>query len=190
MTVHTLNLQFKFSISQILNQKSKNINKLCFKPEKQFLAHKEIISSKLTSKLIKKGKFLKKYKLMQSYYIDYIINNVAKLPNNNEFKNIYKLYSSFRDINRLLMWRIVKINPLFNLKIIKKKKIIYYIKKLKRVHSTTSWIKSILKLNSVNIKYNTPVSFKPLTPIILANFQKNSLNYIKLKIYKGKFLKG
>lgn len=179
----------KFSTEQLLNQRVKFTNKLSFKNCK-YIQYKYTLSSNLVNNLSKHGKTLRNYKLFNLFYVNYITQDIYKLPDNNEFKHLFFIHDSFKDINRTLCFKIFKTNPLFNLKILKKKRILYYLPKQHRISIVLHWVSSLIKLNTKNYNNISLLRYYPLKNVISNNSSSNKINLIKLKIYKHKFLKG
>lgn len=181
--------KYKFSVEQLLNQRVKFTNKLLLKNCK-YIQYKYTLSNNLVNNLSKHGRVLKNFKLLNTFYTNYIINEISQLPDNNEFKHLFSIHDSFKDFNRTLCFKIFKTNPLFNLKILKKKKILYYLPKQNRISIVIYWISSLIKLNIKNSNNIALTRYYPIKNIISNNPTHNKINLIKLKIYKYKFLKG
>lgn len=189
MIVHKYINILNFSTEQVLNQRVKFTNKLAFKNCK-YIQYKYTPMNSLTNNLSKHGRFYKNYKLLAKFYINYISKEIYLLPDNNEFKHLFLLHNSLKDLNRVLFYKIIKSNPLFNLKLLKKKKILYYLPKKSRVSTVMYWISSLIKVKIKKINNITIFRYYPLKNLISNNYTNNKLYLIKLKIYKHKFLKG
>lgn len=94
---------YVFSIASFINQNSLVTNKLCFKKKKTFLTGKVTPSNYLTTKLSRHGLILKNRKNLYLYFLNTVLKGLCKLPDNNEFKSLFKLYKSFNDINRVIL---------------------------------------------------------------------------------------
>lgn len=181
---------YKFSTQQLINQRVKFQHKICYKENLLNLKLKSTPTSAISSRLFRDGKNLKLYKNCNKFFIKTILNNINTLPQNNEFKNLFNLYQSFTDFNRVLFWRINTINSLFNLKKLKTRKLLYYLRPERRVVVVLFWLKFIIKLRKLNNKNNTIKLFQPLINFICSNKSVNEAYHLKLKIYKLRVLKG
>lgn len=185
-----LKLTKKFSIQQLGAQRDKFKHKICFNASKNDLKLKSTPAIALTSRTFRDGKFLKAYKNCNKFFINIILKQISKLSYNNEFKNYFHQYQSFRDLNRVLFWKIMSINCLFNLKKLKKKKLLYYLPPSRRCIVVLMWLKNILRLNRKNDHNNNIFFFKPIATFIFSNKQVNSIQHLKLKIYKMRLSRG
>lgn len=188
--MNLLIIKHKFSIQQLGTQRLKFKHKICFKNSLKQLALKSTPTIAITTRLLKDGKFLKLYKLCQKIFIKVMLYQIDKLPYNNEFKNLFFQYQSFKDFNRVLFWKIMSINCLFNLKKIKKKKFIYYLKPERRCVLILLWLKNIIKLKKLNYNNLNLRLFKPLTNFLFINKNNNDMFFFKLKIYKSRLVRG
>ena len=183
-------IKYNFSLKQISIQRYKFQHKICFKNNINYLRLKTTPSIAITSRLFRDGNFLRLYKKLQKSFLYKLMPNISKLPQNNEFKNLFNQYQSFCDINRVLFWKLNSVNCLFNLKKLGLKKNLYYLKPEKRVVLVLLWIKNIIKLKK-NDKLNCSVNlFTPLLNFISANKVNNEIINLKLKIYKIRLLRG
>jgi hypothetical protein len=130
MYVHLV--KFKYSVSQLESQRVKFQHKICFKPALQHLRLKSTPTIALATRVMRDGKFLAFYRLSQKFFIKTILKKVHRLPPNSEFKNFFYLYQSFKDFNRVLFWKLATINCLFNLKKLKSRKLLYYMRPERR----------------------------------------------------------
>ena len=181
---------YKFSIQQLINQRVKFQHKICYKVNSLNLKLKSTPTQSLTNRFFRDGKFLKLYKNCNNFYFKNIITNVINLPQNNEFKNLFYLYQSFTDFNRVLFWRIMSINTLFNIKKLKKRKLLYYLRTERRAVVVLNWLKYIVKLKKLNFKNNNANLFNPLINFLCSNKEQNEAHHLKLKIYKIRILRG
>ncbi len=181
---------YSFSIQQLITQRNKFQHKICFSNSKIHLKLKSTPTLSITSRLCRDGKFLGMYRLCNNFFLNKILTNVKFLAQNNEFKNVFYQYQSFTDFNRVLFWRINSINALFNLKKLKKKKLLYYLRPERRVVVVLAWLKYIIKLKKKDF-YNKNIKlFYPLINFICANKSVNEVYHLKLKIYKLRVLRG
>lgn len=97
-----LNLKFLFSVQQLGNQRVKFQHKICFREDLTHLKLKTTPAIAISSRLFRDGKNLRIYKKLQKSFLNKLLLIVKYLPHNNEFKNLFYQYESFRDINRVL----------------------------------------------------------------------------------------
>jgi hypothetical protein len=181
---------FNFSIQQLTAQRVKFQHKICFKTDRSHLRLKTTPTLALTNRFFRDGKALRLYKNCNKFYLENVLINIGKLSQNNEFKNLFFLYQSFTDFNRVLFWRIMSINTLFNFKKLKNAKLLYYLRPERRMVIVLFWLKYIVKLKKLNFKNNTPSLFNPLINFICSNKEQNEAHLLKLKIYKLRVLRG
>ena len=180
----------KFSIQQLVTQRSKFQHKICYKSDRLELRGKSTPSLSLASRLFRDGKNLRLYKNCNKFFIEKLLKNIPVLPQNNEFKNLFYQYQSFTDFNRVLFWRLTSINALFNLKKLKTRKLLYYLRPERRVVVVLFWLKYIIKLKKSNFKNNSIGLFNPLINFICANKASNETYHLKLKIYRLRVMRG
>lgn len=183
-------IKYSFSLKQISTQRNKFQHKICFKSNLYHLRLKTTPAIAIATRLFRDGNFLRLYKKLHKSFLYKLMPNINKLPQNNEFKNLFDQYQSFCDINRVLFWKLNSINCLFNLKKLGLKKNLYYLQPQKRVVLVLLWIKNIIKLKK-NDKLNCSVNlFTPLWNFISSNKDNNEIINLKLKIYKIRLLRG
>ena len=183
-------IKFFFSIKQLSSQRLKFQHKICFKDDLSHLKLKSTPTKSITSRLYKDGNFLRIYKQLQKMFLNDLIPNVYKLPQNNEFKNIYIQNQSFCDMDRVLFWKLTTINSLFNLKKLKNRRILFYLRPERRIVLILLWLKNIIKLRKSN-KFNCSTQlFIPLLKFITTNKNSTDVFSLKLKIYKMRLLRG
>lgn len=180
----------QFSVQQLAKQRVAFRHKICFKDSLNYLGLKTTPTMAITARLFRDGKFLRLYRQTQKAFFKYILTIVHQLPHNNEFKNLYLRYYSFRDFNRILFWKIMSVNSLFNLKKLSKKRIIYYLPKERRQVVILLWLKSIIKLAKKDYGNCRADLLKPLIKFIYTNKNTNEIFSLKLKIYKMRMLRG
>lgn len=178
-----------FSTDAITKYRHKFAHKICYRNHLQHLTPKSTPTSAVVTRLMRDGKFLSLYKNCNKFFLEIILRQVYKLPPNNEFKNLFFQYYSFMDFNRVLFWRFNTINPLFNLKKLKKKNLLYYLKPERRVVVLLLWLKNIIKGNKQDYNNNTQKLFSPLMKFIFVNKQYNELHHLKLRIYRMRLLR-
>lgn len=183
-------LKFYFSVNQIGNQRIKFQHKICFKNDRLPLKLKTSPSLALANRLFRDGKNLTLYKNCLKYYYNFVLTQIYHLPPNNEFKNFYFHHQSFKDLNRVLFWKIMSINPMFNLKKLKNRKILYYLKATRRMVLVLRLLKYIIKVGKTNAHNNTQKLFKPMFTFISTQRESNEIYNIKLKLYKMRLLRG
>lgn len=183
-------LRFNFSVYQLAKQRLKFQHKICFREVTTHLRLKSSPTSSLTSRLFRDGNYLRLYKKCQLAFTHILLKEVKFLPQNNEFKNLFDRYYSFRDFNRILFWKIMSVNSLFNLKKLKNKKILYYLRPERRLVLVLLWLKNISRLSKSNYKNCTPQLFTPILKFIYSNKDSNEIFRLKLKIYKIRMSRG
>lgn len=188
--MHVLKVKFFLSIQQLGTQRVKFQHKICFKPANAPLRLKTTPTICVASRLFRDGNFLRIYKKCQSAFIFILLKYIKHLPHNNEFKNLYHQYQSFRDFNRVLFWKIMAVNCIFNVKKLKNRKILYYMKPERRQVLVLLWLKNIIKLRKKNQHNNSMDLFRPLFKFICANRQVNEVYSLKLKMYKLRVVRG
>ena len=173
----------------------KNFNhKLCLK-KKKYLNLKHTPSNALSTRLMKKGNFLKSYKMLKYFfYRHFLIKKFKTIPMTSNFLFFYSKYFSFRDLDRVLMWKYNQLDCMFNSKVKKLKKKKQQLSKLvfivgvKRLVLCMNFIKYIILLNCRRKKKNmTHNLFTPLYNYIV--YDKNNLVIkVKYRIYKQKLM--
>ncbi len=93
---------YQLSVQQLGAQRLKFQHKICFRNDLTHLRLKTTPTISVVSRLFRDGNFLRIYKKIQEGYLHNFIKLVKFLPHNNEFKNLYYQYESFRDLNRVL----------------------------------------------------------------------------------------
>ena len=188
--MHVHSQRYLFSVQQLATQRVKFQHKICFKQSLNFLRLKTTPSISITSRLYRDGNFLRIYKKLQQAFILLLLPEVNLLAQNNEFKNLFEQYQSFRDLNRVLFWKITSVNSLFNLKRLKSKRILYYLKPNRRVVLVLLWLKSLIKLRKKNFHNCSPNLFIPLFNFIKSNKNVNEVFSLKLRVYKLRLVRG
>lgn len=89
-------------MQQLRTQRVKFQHKICFREANAHLRLKSTPTIDVACRLFRDGNFLRLYKQTQKAFIFDLIKLVDSLPYNNEFKNLYNQYESFRDFNRVL----------------------------------------------------------------------------------------
>lgn len=188
MLVHILRMNF--SVQQLVAQRFKFQHKICYKNSLIELRGKSTPTIALTSRLFRDGKNLQLYKKCNKFFIQKLLKNIPSLSPNNEFKNLFYQYQSFTDFNRVLFWRLTSVNALFNLKKLKTRKLLYYLKPERRVVVVLFWLKNIIKLKKTDYHNNDIKLFNSLINFICANKNFNEAYHLKLKIYRMRVLRG
>ncbi len=188
--MYVFNLKFSYSVQQLGKQRIKFQHKICFKPSNEHLKLKTMPAISIASRLFRDGNFLRLYKQSQKSFIYILLNVINQLPHNNEFKNLFDRHFSFRDFNRVLFWKIMSVNSLFNLKKLKNKRILYYLKPEKRAVLVLLWLKSLVKLHKKNYKNLTPQLLIPVLQFVYSNKDVNNIFGLKLRIYKLRMSRG
>lgn len=169
--------------------------KICYKKKYNFLNLKYTPSHALASRLIKRGNFIKTYRLLKNFYYIYVLKLKKKfIDKRNNFLFLYKRYLSFKDFDRVLFWKFKTLNCMFSYKYkkLKKKKRsftkINFVFSNKRLLLTINFIKYMILLNckrkKKKMQYNI---FLPLYDYLI-NDKNNSILKIKYRIYKLKLV--
>lgn len=104
MNFLTKKLTYTFCISTILENKKNFQHKICYKKKYSFLNLKHNTSQILATRILKKGNFLKVYKVIKKFYYIYILREKFKnIPLNSNYMFFYNKYQSFRDFDRVLL---------------------------------------------------------------------------------------
>lgn len=188
--MYVLQIKFSFSLQQLGNQRVKFQHKMCYKPSNASLKLKTTPTISIASRLFRDGNFLRIYKTCQKSFVTILLNHVQHLPHNNEFKNLFHQYESFRDFNRVLFWKIMAVNCMFNVQKLKNRKLLYYMRVERRQVLVLCWLKYIIKLRKKDHHNNTVDLFRPLFKFICANKQVNEVYSLKLKMYKLRVMRG
>ena len=188
--MYVLKLKSNFSVQQLAKQRVAFKHKICFRESLTHLGLKTTPTIAIASRLFRDGNFLRLYRQTQNAFFKYITAVVPQLPHNNEFKNLYIRYYSFRDFDRILFWKIMSVNSLFNLKKLSNKRIIYYLPKERRQVVVLLWLKNIIKLSKKDYGNCNVDLLKPLVKFVYTNKNTNEIFSIKLKIYKMRMMRG
>lgn len=183
-------IKYNFSLKQLSNQRLKFQHKICFKDSIKHLRLKTTPAIAMSSRLYRDGNFLRLYKQLQKSFVYKLLPNISGLPQNNEFKNLFKQYQSFSDINRVLFWKLNSINSLFSLKRLNSKRILYYLRPERRMVLILLWLKNIIKLKKYNHSNCSTNLYVPLLNFISTNKSNSEIFSLKLKIYKMRLLRG
>jgi hypothetical protein len=144
---------------------------------------------------MKRGNFIKTYRLLRNFYYIHLLKIQKKqIDKKNNFLFLFKRYLSFKDFDRVLLWKFKSLNCIFSHKYkkLKKKKRsltkINFVTSNKRSLLTINFIKYIILLNckrkKKKMQYNL---FKPLYDYII-NDKNNSMLKVKYRIYKLKLM--
>lgn len=188
--MYVQSLKFFFSIQQLATQRVKFQHKICFKNSLNHLRLKTTPAITITSRLYRDGNFLRLYKKLQKAFLSILLPQISSLPQNNEFKNLYEQYQSFRDINRVLFWKLMSVNSLFNIKKLKNKRILYYLKPERRVALILLWLKNLTKLKKKDHHNCSLELFTPVFNFIKSNKNSNDVFSLKLRVYKLRLVRG
>ena len=196
MIFFSTNIKYNFCVENILENKQAFQYKFCYKKKYNFLNLKHSPSQSLTNRLMKSGNFLKIYKLLKKFYYLYTLRNKFKsIPLMSNFLFFFNKYQSFRDFDRVLLWKYNSLDCMFTAKTrkIKKKKKkfnlnLLFITGLKRTLLCINIIKYIILMNLRRRKKN--LSYTYLQPLFnyLMHDKVNSVIKIKYKIYKHKLM--
>ena len=170
-------------------------HKICYKKKYNFVNLKHTPTNAIIGRLMKRGNFLKTYKLIKYFFIFFLLHkNFKSIPTTSLFLYFYNKFYSFRDLDRVLFWKYLHLDCMFRYKSkkLKKKKIfkhnLYFVEGKKRFILCINYLKYLIllycKRKKTNISYNL---FLPLSNYII--YEKNSMvNKIKYKIYKKKLV--
>lgn len=96
-------IKYKFSIetTALLNEKFQH--KVCYKKKYNFLKMKDSLSKSIVTRIMRRGNFLKTYKLFKKFYNIILLRkhfkNISYLSN---FIYLYKSFFSFRNLDKVL----------------------------------------------------------------------------------------
>jgi hypothetical protein len=97
-------INYLFCVKDLLENKQSFQYKFCYKKKYHFLNLKHTPSQALTNRLMKRGNFLKIYKLIKKFYYVYTLRNkFSSIPLMSNFLFFFKKYQSFRDFDRVLL---------------------------------------------------------------------------------------
>jgi hypothetical protein len=98
------NINFKFCVIDVLNNKKNYQYKICYKKKYKFLNLKNTTSQSLSNRVMKRGNFLKVYKLVKKFYYNFLLKQkFNSIPLMSNFLFFYNKYQSFRDFDRVLL---------------------------------------------------------------------------------------
>ena len=145
---------------------------------------------------MKKGNFLKTYKLLKYFFYKmFLLKNFNNIPSSSAFMYFYNKYHSFRDLDRVLLWKYSQLDCMFSFKVKKmkkKKKILtnlIFITGNKRLILTINFLKYVILLHTKKKERNMNSSyFLPLGDF-LSRDKDGMVVKIKYKIYKKKLAK-
>lgn len=99
-----INITYKFCVKDLLESKEMFQYKMCYQKKYKFLNLKNLPSQSLANRLMKKGKYLKVYKLIKKFYYNFTLRQkFSTIPLMSNFLFFYKKYQSFRDFDRVLL---------------------------------------------------------------------------------------
>lgn len=186
---------YLFCIKDIAEMRTNFKNKICYKKKYIFLNLKHTPTIALTNRIMRKGNFLKIYKILKKFYycnmLEKDFNKISPLSN---FLFFYNKYYSFRDFDRVLYWKLIQLDCMFNnkVKFYKKKKQkvsnLTFITGIKRVVLCINILKFLIILNIRRKRKNvTPQMFNPIFNYISLD-KTNLAIEVKHKIYKQKLM--
>lgn len=188
MYVNTL--KFHFSMHQLSTQRIKFQHKICYRETNSHLKLKTTPAVAVACRLFRDGNFLRIYKQTQKAFVFDLIKQVRTLPHNNEFKNLFNQYESFKDFNRVLFWKIMSVNCLFNLKKLKNKRILYYTRVERRQVLVLLWLKNLIKLRKKDHHNCSRNLLQPLLTFVSVNKNSSDVFNLKLRMYKLRMMRG
>lgn len=191
------NIKFNLCVVNLLENKKKFQHKFCYKKKYFFLNLKNNTSQSLATRLMKRGSFLKIYKLLKKFYYKYVLRTkFQSIPIGSNYMFFFNKYQSFRDLDRVLFWKYNSLDCMFTTKTrksSKKKKKNYnlnllFITGIKRTLLCINIIKYLILMNVHRRKKNLTYSmFTPLYQFITTD-KSNSVIKLKYKIYKHKLM--
>jgi hypothetical protein len=170
-------------------------HKICYKKKYEFLNLKHTPSYALSNRLMRRGNFLKTYKLLKRfYYNDMLSDRFSTIPSLSNFLFFFNKYYSFRDLDRVLYWKFLQLDCMFNNKVrfYKKKKVqsanLLFVSGIKRVLLCVNILKFLILLKIK--RKQTNITTKMFTPVFnyLSYDRKNLVITIKHRIYKQKLM--
>lgn len=184
-----------FCVTDVAKLRETFSHKFCFKKKHYFLKLKQSPSTALAGRLTKKGNFLKTYKLLKRFYYNYMLTKLfKKIPLTSNFLFFYNKYVSFRDLDRVLMWKYKALDCMFShkSKTLRKKKQqltkIIFISGKKKIILCMNFIKCLILLNCKRKKKK--MNYKLFLPLFdyLTNDKTSLVLKIKYKIYRQKLI--
>lgn len=98
------NIKFFFCVKELLESKESFQYKMCYQKKYKFLNLKNLPSKSIANRLMKRGNYLKIYKLVKKFYYNFILRQkFGSIPLMSNFLFFYKKYQSFRDFDRVLL---------------------------------------------------------------------------------------
>lgn len=191
------NINFFFCVKDLLETKESFQYKMCYQKKYNFLNFKNLPSQAIANRLMKRGNYLKIYKLIKKFYYIFILRQkFNSIPLMSNFLFFYKKYQSFRDFDRVLLWKYNTLDCMFTAKTRKIKKNkkknfnlnLLFITGLKRTILCINILKYVILMTLKRKKKN--MSFQYLYPIFqyIMNDKVNSVIKVKYKIYKHKLM--
>ncbi len=189
------NLKFYFCVVTIDTVRKNFIRKICYKKKYKFLQLKNTPTYSLVNRISKKGNFLKIYKEIKKFHINYLLREkFYSIPLSSTFLFFYNKYYSFRDLDRILYWKFLQLDCMFinKTKIFKKKKKslskLLFLTEKNRTILCINILKNIILLNIKRRKKNiTKFLFLSLYNYIV-NDKNNLVLKVKYKLYKQKLI--
>lgn len=180
---------------------------MCFKKHLTFLKYKENCSKSLSNRVVKKSNYMRSYKDINFFYVNYLRSNFLKNNKSKQFKtkfknkdiyfflNAYKQYLSLNDLNRALLWRMLQVDPIFKMQttILKHKKIkiysnrVYFMPQQFRILITWTWLKFFFKSLRGGSNYET--IHLALEDFLTSHPSKHVITDIKYSVYKLQLLR-
>ena len=154
MRLFCKNIKFLFCVKDIGDMRKDFQHKICYKKKYQFLNLKHTPSNSICTRLMKRGNFLKIYKVIKIFYYQYVLKKkFYSIPTSSNFLFFFRKYYSFRDIDRVLFWKFIQLESMFayKVKIFKKKKKqsnkLLFITGIKRTLLCVNILKNLIVLN-------------------------------------------
>jgi hypothetical protein len=97
-------INYSFCVIDVLENKKLLQYKICYKKKYKFLNLKNSTSQALSNRLMKRGNFLKIYKLLRKFFYNNVLKQkFSSIPLMSNFLFFYNKYQSFRDFDRVLL---------------------------------------------------------------------------------------
>lgn len=200
------NIVKKYSTKRLINIRKLYNLKMCYKKKLNFINLKLNISNSMSNRLAVGSKFKGSYSMFRKFYIIYLRKNFLfkKYKNNTHYKSningyfssAYSQYIALNDLNRVLLWRALQIQPLFKILTrynkLKKKKYFYthdifFMREEKRILVTWVWLKNFIKTLACKDFYYQ--LFLGLENFLNSYDDKHVVSNIKLQVYKIQLLR-
>lgn len=182
--------------------------KIAFKNKLKFLNNKVGATHKLSAHLMRNGKLLMWYKFFRTYYIQALRTNFLpyydlnleefrfKTQDLSFFWPMYYFFNAIKDFDRVLLWRLFQVNPIFNYRFITRKKRgkrkqelkLNFIVRENRIFVSWRWLTVYLQGVGTDIKQPEKVLWA-LDNFMLQPPKVYALDILKFELYKVQLLR-